>query len=180
MSAMKYDDIPLLVTETVWPSKGDENEIEASVENAAAYNGNLVKHILTGTSIPLRLKVDLTIEARGLPLTSESLASLPPFNAGESNVKKCKPEVAKTGLGSSAAMTTAVVAALRNYLGVVDLSHCNLDQKSEHLDFVHMIAQTAHYVVGNGFDVSSLLGESGSGGSSTPSMVGAVKKWRRS
>ncbi|KAI3770400.1 hypothetical protein L6452_01531 [Arctium lappa] len=27
MSAMKYDDIPLLVTETGWPSKGDENEI---------------------------------------------------------------------------------------------------------------------------------------------------------
>ncbi|KVH95774.1 GHMP kinase, C-terminal domain-containing protein [Cynara cardunculus var. scolymus] len=184
------------------------------------------------------------IEGRGLPLTPESLASLPPFtsitfNAEESNVKSCKPEVAKTGLGSSAAMTTAVVAALLNYLGVVDLSHGSLNQKSEHLDFVHMIAQTAHCIaqgkVGSGFDVSSavygshryvrfspnvissaqetvsttpleevigevlrgkwdhertkfslpplmnlILGEPGSGGSSTPSMVGAVKKWQKS
>ncbi|KAI3769624.1 hypothetical protein L6452_00733 [Arctium lappa] len=61
MSAMKYDDIPLVVTETGWPSKGDENEIGASVENAAAYNGNLVKRILTGAGTPLRPKADLTV-----------------------------------------------------------------------------------------------------------------------
>ncbi|KAK1408757.1 hypothetical protein QVD17_40787 [Tagetes erecta] len=187
------------------------------------------------------------IEARGLPLLPESLAALPPFtsitfNAGESNAENCKPEVAKTGLGSSAAMTTAVVAALLNYLGVVDLPYSSKDQKSEissDLDVVHMIAQTAHCIaqgkVGSGFDVSSavygshryvrfspkiissaqeavcttpldevigevlkakwdhertkfslpplmnlILGEPGSGGSSTPSMVGAVKKWQKS
>jgi phosphomevalonate kinase len=32
-----------------------------------------------------------------------------------------KPEVAKTGLGSSAAMTTSIVAALLHYLGAVSL-----------------------------------------------------------
>ncbi|KAL4566147.1 hypothetical protein LXL04_030257 [Taraxacum kok-saghyz] len=72
------------------------------------------------------------IESRGLPLTPESLASLPPFTSitfnsthsnGESN---SKPEVAKTGLGSSAAMTTTVVAALLSYLGVVNLSSAGL------------------------------------------------------
>ncbi|CAI9275294.1 unnamed protein product [Lactuca saligna] len=188
------------------------------------------------------------IEARGLPLVPESLASLPPFtsitfNAEESNGEKnIKPEVAKTGLGSSAAMTTAVVAALLHYLGVVDLLSSSKDQKidfSSNLDTVHMIAQTAHCIaqgkVGSGFDVSSavygshryvrfspkiissaqeavcstpldevigevlkgkwdhertkfslpplmnlVLGEPGSGGSSTPSMVGAVKKWQKS
>ncbi|KAK9076263.1 hypothetical protein SSX86_004596 [Deinandra increscens subsp. villosa] len=153
------------------------------------------------------------IEARGLPLVPESLAALPQFtsitfNAGESKLETCKPEVAKTGLGSSAAMTTAVVAALLSYLGVVDLPHYSYkDQKSEKssdLDFVHMVAQTAHCIaqgkVGSGFDVSSavygshryvrfspkiislaqILGEPGSGGSSTPSMVGAVKKWQKS
>lgn len=61
MSAMKYDDIPLVVTETGWPSKGDDNEVGASVENAAAYNGNLVKRILTGAGTPLRPKTDLTV-----------------------------------------------------------------------------------------------------------------------
>ncbi|KAG8382098.1 hypothetical protein BUALT_Bualt05G0041100 [Buddleja alternifolia] len=189
------------------------------------------------------------IEARGLPLTPESLASLPPFtsitfNAEESNGQNSKPEVAKTGLGSSAAMTTAVVAALLRYLGVVNLpseSNGPLDgnEVSEGLDVVHIIAQTAHCIaqgkIGSGFDVSSavygsqryirfspevlssaqdaglgtsieevigkvlkanwdhertkfslppmmtlLLGEPGTGGSSTPSMIGAVKKWQKS
>lgn len=61
MSALKYDDIEVVVTETGWPSKGDENEVGASVENAAAYNGNLVRRILTGGGTPLRPKSDLTV-----------------------------------------------------------------------------------------------------------------------
>ncbi|GAV84968.1 GHMP_kinases_N domain-containing protein, partial [Cephalotus follicularis] len=190
------------------------------------------------------------IEARGLPLTPKSLDTLPHFtsitlNAEDSNGEGCKPEVAKTGLGSSAAMTTAVVAGLLHYLGVVNLpSSTNHQQEKKDcvdLDMVHIIAQSAHCIaqgkVGSGFDVSSavsgsqcyvqfspeviffsshsvtenglplqevivdilkgkwdhertkfslpplmnlLLGEPGSGGSSTPSMVGAVKKWQKS
>ncbi|CAA0825908.1 GHMP kinase family protein [Striga hermonthica] len=113
------------------------------------------------------------IEACGLPLSPDSLASLPPFtsitfNAEESSEQKSKPEVAKTGLGSSAAMTTAVVAALLHYLGVVKLSLENSslpgDQVSKELDVVHIIAQTAHCIaqgkVGSGFDVSSAVYES--------------------
>lgn len=61
MNALKYDDIKLVVTETGWPSKGDENENGASVQNAAAYNGNLVRRILTGGGTPLRPKADLTV-----------------------------------------------------------------------------------------------------------------------
>ncbi|XWS30994.1 hypothetical protein CRYUN_Cryun23aG0039400 [Craigia yunnanensis] len=61
MSALKYDDIRLVVTETGWPSKGDENENGASIQNAAAYNGNLVRRILTGGGTPLRPKADLTV-----------------------------------------------------------------------------------------------------------------------
>lgn len=61
MSALKYDDIKMVVTETGWPSKGDENEIGASLENAAAYNGNLVRRILSGGGTPLRPKADLTV-----------------------------------------------------------------------------------------------------------------------
>ncbi|CAI9105235.1 OLC1v1004117C1 [Oldenlandia corymbosa var. corymbosa] len=180
------------------------------------------------------------IEMRGLPLTPDSLASLPPFSSITFNAEESsgqRPEVAKTGLGSSAAMTTAVVAALLHYLGAVDLS--SEEKDTAKLDIVHMIAQTAHCIaqgkVGSGFDVSSavygsqryvrfspdvlssaqgagrgvplevviadvlkanwdhertkfslppsmtlLLGEPGTGGSSTPSMVGAVKKWQKS
>ncbi|KAJ7964798.1 Glucan endo-1,3-beta-glucosidase 3 [Quillaja saponaria] len=61
MSALKYEDIKLVVSETGWPSKGDENERGASLDNAAAYNGNLVRRILTGGGTPLRPKADLTV-----------------------------------------------------------------------------------------------------------------------
>ncbi|KAI3408091.1 Glucan endo-1 [Psidium guajava] len=54
MSALQYDDVKLVVTETGWPSKGDSNEVGAGAENAAAYNGNLVKRVLTGKGTPLR------------------------------------------------------------------------------------------------------------------------------
>ncbi|KAI3692188.1 hypothetical protein L6452_31999 [Arctium lappa] len=209
----------------------------------------LQKQLLQGIDITILGSNDFysyrnQIEARGLPLTPESLASLPPFtsitfNSEQANGENSKPEVAKTGLGSSAAMTTAVVAALLNYFGVVNLSSYSGSQHQENLDVVHIIAQTAHCMaqgkVGSGFDVSSavygshryvrfspevissaqdairfmpleeviaevlkrkwdhertkfslpplmnlLLGEPGTGGSSTPSMVGAVKKWQKS
>ncbi|KAK6117011.1 hypothetical protein DH2020_049255 [Rehmannia glutinosa] len=102
---------------------------------------------------------------------SRVIGFLPPFtsitfNAEESSEQKSKPEVAKTGLGSSAAMTTAVVAALLHYLGVVKLplelnSPLQGNQVSKELDVVHIIAQTAHCIaqgkVGSGFDVSSAV-----------------------
>lgn len=61
MSALKYDDVPVTVSETGWPSKGDKNEIGASIENAAAYNGNLVRRVLGGGGTPLRPHADLTV-----------------------------------------------------------------------------------------------------------------------
>ncbi|KFK39880.1 hypothetical protein AALP_AA3G300600 [Arabis alpina] len=61
MSALKYDDIEIIVTETGWPSKGDENEIGATLANAESYNGNLIRRILTGGGTPLRPKADLTV-----------------------------------------------------------------------------------------------------------------------
>ncbi|KAF9593616.1 hypothetical protein IFM89_024300, partial [Coptis chinensis] len=211
----------------------------------------LQKKLLQGLDITILGSNDFysyrnQIEALGLPLTAESLASLPAFssitfNAEASTGNNCKPEVAKTGLGSSAAMTTAVVAALLQYLGVVNLSFStetlNQEKDDANLDLVHVVAQSAHCIaqgkIGSGFDVSAavygsqryvrfspgllssaqvamkaqslqevisdvlktkwdhektkfclpplmnlLLGEPGTGGSSTPSMVGAVKKWQ--
>ncbi|KZV21847.1 glucan endo-1,3-beta-glucosidase 13-like [Dorcoceras hygrometricum] len=54
MNALGFNDIKVVVSETGWPSKGDENEIVASKPNAAAYNGNLVRRVLTGGGTPLR------------------------------------------------------------------------------------------------------------------------------
>ncbi|PON91895.1 Glycoside hydrolase [Trema orientale] len=61
MSSLGYDDVNVVVTETGWPSKGDENEIGASQQNAASYNGNLVRRVLTGSGTPLRPKDPLNV-----------------------------------------------------------------------------------------------------------------------
>ncbi|TKY58972.1 Glucan endo-1,3-beta-glucosidase [Spatholobus suberectus] len=55
-SAMKklgYDDVELVVAETGWPSIGDPNQIGVSLDDAASYNGNLIKHVNSGKGTPL-------------------------------------------------------------------------------------------------------------------------------
>ncbi|CAA0825063.1 Heat shock 70 kDa protein 17 [Striga hermonthica] len=61
MSALGYDDIPITVSETGWPSMGDQHEIGATVENAADYNKNLVNRVLAGGGTPLRPHANLTV-----------------------------------------------------------------------------------------------------------------------
>lgn len=61
LSALKYDDVRIVVSETGWPSEGDSYEVGASPQNAAAYNGNLVKKILSNGGTPLRPNANLTV-----------------------------------------------------------------------------------------------------------------------
>lgn len=61
MKALQYDDVKMTVTETGWPSKGDQNEVGAGETNAATYNGNLIKRVLTGSGTPLRTNEPLDV-----------------------------------------------------------------------------------------------------------------------
>ncbi|XP_057485435.1 glucan endo-1,3-beta-glucosidase 12-like [Actinidia eriantha] len=61
MNALQFEDVKLVITETGWPSIGDENEVGASAANAAAYNGNLVRRVLTGGGSPLRPNEPLNV-----------------------------------------------------------------------------------------------------------------------
>lgn len=61
LNVLQYDDVRVVVSETGWPSKGDSNEVGASPQNAAAYNGNLVKKILNNGGTPLRPNANLTV-----------------------------------------------------------------------------------------------------------------------
>ncbi|XP_074364845.1 glucan endo-1,3-beta-glucosidase-like [Apium graveolens] len=54
LDALYFDDIRVVVTETGWPSAGGDKEFGAGVANAASYNGNLVRRVLTGGGTPLR------------------------------------------------------------------------------------------------------------------------------
>lgn len=51
MEALGYSNIPLVITETGWPSSGED---VATVDNAQAYNGNLVQHVLSNSGTPKR------------------------------------------------------------------------------------------------------------------------------
>ncbi|XLU98401.1 hypothetical protein S245_012741 [Arachis hypogaea] len=55
-SAMKklgYDDVELVVAETGWPSAGDPGQPGVGLDNAASYNGNLIRHVNSGKGTPL-------------------------------------------------------------------------------------------------------------------------------
>ncbi|CAN1745282.1 Glucan endo-1,3-beta-glucosidase 7 [Linum perenne] len=53
LNAMGFKDIDILVAETGWPYRGDPNEVGPSVENARAYNGNLIAHLRSMAGTPL-------------------------------------------------------------------------------------------------------------------------------
>ena len=78
------------------------------------------------------------LEERKIPVTTQALRELP-------HALPLEGSVSKTGLGSSAAMTTSVVACILTKFG------CTSDED------VHRVAQVAHSVaqgkIGSGFDV---------------------------
>ncbi|KAI3453157.1 hypothetical protein Pfo_009820 [Paulownia fortunei] len=52
MSYLNFTNIPITVTESGWPSKGDSSEPDATLDNANTYNSNLIRHILNNTGTP--------------------------------------------------------------------------------------------------------------------------------
>ncbi|KAL4319154.1 hypothetical protein GQ457_18G023190 [Hibiscus cannabinus] len=52
MSYLNITNVPIVVTESGWPSKGDSSEPDATVENANTYNSNLIKHVINNTGTP--------------------------------------------------------------------------------------------------------------------------------
>ncbi|XP_008804844.1 glucan endo-1,3-beta-glucosidase 14 [Phoenix dactylifera] len=61
MKAMGHTDIDIRISETGWPSKGDSDEPGASIENAATYNGNLLKRIAMNQGTPLKPSVPIDV-----------------------------------------------------------------------------------------------------------------------
>lgn len=50
---MSFKDVEIVIAETGWPYKGDVNEVGPSIENAKAYNGNLIAHLRSMVGTPL-------------------------------------------------------------------------------------------------------------------------------
>ncbi|KAG8483331.1 hypothetical protein CXB51_022525 [Gossypium anomalum] len=53
LSDMGFKDVEIMVAETGWPYRGDSNEVGPSIENAKAYNGNLIAHLKSMVGTPL-------------------------------------------------------------------------------------------------------------------------------
>lgn len=53
LNAMGFKDIEIVVAETGWPYKGDPNEVGTNIDNARAYNGNLINHLRSMVGTPL-------------------------------------------------------------------------------------------------------------------------------
>ncbi|XP_021852763.2 glucan endo-1,3-beta-glucosidase 3 isoform X1 [Spinacia oleracea] len=52
MSYLNFTNVPVIVTESGWPSKGDSTEPDATIENANTYNSNLIRRVLNNTGTP--------------------------------------------------------------------------------------------------------------------------------
>ncbi|XP_041026692.1 glucan endo-1,3-beta-glucosidase 14-like [Juglans microcarpa x Juglans regia] len=61
IARMGYDGIEVRVSETGWPSKGDLNEVGATIENAAVYNRNLLRRQLQNEGTPLRPNIRIEV-----------------------------------------------------------------------------------------------------------------------
>ena len=93
---------------------------------------------------------------QGTAPTVDQLTSLPPFSP-----QKCRiGDVHKTGLGSSAAMTTSLVACFLLHLKAV-VPNGPSSLSTEDLALIHNLAQLAHCAaqgkIGSGFDVSAAI-----------------------
>lgn len=61
MKNLNVTDVPVLVTESGWPSKGDSKEPYATIDNADTYNSNLIKHVLDRSGTPLRPEITSSV-----------------------------------------------------------------------------------------------------------------------
>jgi hypothetical protein len=79
--------LPVHISETGWPSKGDADEVGATLENAKKYNGNLLKIICQRKGTPMRPNTDFNIYV--FALFNENMK---PGPASERNYGLFKPD----------------------------------------------------------------------------------------
>ncbi|XP_068635525.1 glucan endo-1,3-beta-glucosidase 11-like [Aristolochia californica] len=105
LARLGYGKLPVHISETGWPSKGDSDEVGATPDNARKYNGNLMKLLSQKKGTPMRPNLDLDVYV--FALFNENLK---PGPTSERNYGLFKPDgtpvyqlAASNGNSSSAA-----------------------------------------------------------------------------
>ncbi|KAJ3228933.1 phosphomevalonate kinase [Chytriomyces hyalinus] len=118
-----------------------------------AHFGELLEIVIVGHNDFYSQRPQL--DSKNLPVTTASLKSLDPFCPTLTTIAN----VHKTGLGSSAAMITSLVASLLVHFQAISIQTGSSDEKD--IQFTHNMAQFVHCLaqgkVGSGFDVSSAI-----------------------
>ncbi|GAA0164313.1 hypothetical protein Leryth_011719 [Lithospermum erythrorhizon] len=119
-----YGKMEVIVSETGWASKGDDNEAGASLKNAKTYNKNLKKKLQKNKGTPYRPKIKT--KAYIFALFNENLK---PGPTSERNFGLFKPDgsisynIGFTGLRPSSSATTLLVST-KDILGLRSLFGC--------------------------------------------------------
>ncbi|KAF7803165.1 glucan endo-1,3-beta-glucosidase 14-like [Senna tora] len=103
MAKLGFNGIEVRVSETGWPSKGDPNEVGASVMNAATYNRNILRRQMANEGTPLRPRMRLEVYL--FALFNEDMK---PGPASERNYGLFQPDESMAyNVGLSALSTTS-------------------------------------------------------------------------
>ncbi|KAG9454563.1 hypothetical protein H6P81_007467 [Aristolochia fimbriata] len=107
LARLGYGKLPVHISETGWPSKGDEDEAGATPDNARKYNGNLMKLLSQSQKKGTPMRPDLDLDVYVFALFNENLK---PGPTSERNYGLFKPDgtpayqlAASNGKESSAA-----------------------------------------------------------------------------
>jgi len=133
-----------------------------------SFKETIGKYAAAGSTLAIKLRADndfysqvRELRAQQLPLISSSLSLLPKFLPCPNDPVTGELFVAKTGMGSSAALTTSLVGGLLKFFGCVRLNGPTCPRHTEDRRIVHNLAQLAHAVaqgkIGSGFDVSAAV-----------------------
>lgn len=134
----------------------------------ASFSKDVTACASAGSTLALKLRADndfysqvRELRRQQLPLISSSLAFLPRFLPCPKDPVTGDLLVAKTGMGSSAALTSSLVGGLLKFFGCVKLNGPTCPSNAEDRRVVHNLAQLAHAVaqgkIGSGFDVSAAV-----------------------
>lgn len=110
MAKLGFQGIEVRVSETGWPSKGDTNEIGATLENAAMYNRNLLRRQMSNEGTPLR--PNMRLEVYLFALFNENMK---PGPTSERNYGLYKPDltvVYNVGLSSLSTVSSTSTSTI--------------------------------------------------------------------